>query len=85
MAAAALPAYAQSGAVLSGVVLGPNGSPMAGVAVQVAGNGLRFEQRSDSQGGFSFQALPLGTYAVRATAMEGVRLLTSTCRVKAPP
>ena len=66
-----LPAYGQSGAMLDGVVVNPEGQPAAGVVVRIAGNGLRLEIRSDSRGRFAFQALPVGTYVVRAASASG--------------
>jgi hypothetical protein len=78
--AAGLPAGAQSGARLSGLVLSPQGSPAAGAVVEVVGNGLRLEHRSDSHGRFAFDSLPIGTYGVHVTAASG----TAYCSLDLP-
>jgi hypothetical protein len=68
---ASLPTHGQTGASLSGRVLGSLGAPAVGARVRVSGDGLRLEARTDFRGGFGFAGLPIGTYSVCAVAESG--------------
>src|SRR6185295_1148431 len=69
--ALALPARAQlqSGS-LYGTTVGPEGHPMPGVTIRLAGPGASLDQVSDANGKFRFPGLSPGTYTAE-TQLEG--------------
>src|ERR1044071_3436279 len=55
---------------ISGVVKDPNGAviPQASVAAVNVNTGIRYQAKSDNNGFYSFNVLPIGTYTVEVQA-----------------
>ena len=64
----AIPAAAQDGATLRGVVVDPSGAVVTGAAVSATANGKTAHTKSGAEGRFAFELLKPGTYTVTATA-----------------
>ena len=69
-ALAAAAAWAQSGSAITGSVVSDTGAPVAGAGVDLRGNGLDLHRVTDAGGHFFFNGLPLGTYQLRAAALQ---------------
>ncbi len=72
-------ALAQATSTLSGTVTA-NGAPVPAAAVSATGANLTLQTRTNARGGFSFNAIPVGTYALTATAAQG----SASLRVDVP-
>ncbi len=70
-------AFAQA-SYLSGVVV-VGAKPVPAADVSLSGNNVTLHAKCDGQGHFSFSALPVGSYDVRATASDG---RTGTARIE---
>lgn len=77
-------AIAQAGTgSVSGSVTSGDGTPIAGAAVTLKGNGADLVTRTDVGGRFALGGVPAGTYAIRVSALGYDRLAGRTIGVRA--